>query len=263
MRRTAAPFVALSLISAASARAGTLTSATWVTDLGLTGPIIPTTPFPLPVVASGTSSATSVSVNLSLPQFTTEFFAPKNPTTGVLDLAITVSQGGAQLVTATPSMAAATTPVPGTLIVMTAPHLSGGTNASMLVVGINTLVNVPLSVGVNGQFTSTFSVLAAVHQLTVDFYAWTPGTASFMGLTSKGSALPDVVAMGSFALTAMGGGTVTLVSPSKLSINGSLARRRTASYTTLQLHFVPEPGSALLLAAAAVSLALVARRRAH
>jgi hypothetical protein len=66
--------------------------------------------------------------------------------------------------------------------------------------------------------------------------------------------------MGSFNLTAKGGGTVTLVSPSKISIDGSIAQRRTASFTTLVLTFVPEPGALLLLAGAALFLARFVRR---
>jgi hypothetical protein len=69
--------------------------------------------------------------------------------------------------------------------------------------------------------------------------------------------------MGSFALGAMGSGMVTLVAPTRLSIDGTLAQRRSVDFTKLTLTFVPEPGALLLLAAFAASLAVVARGRAH
>jgi hypothetical protein len=66
--------------------------------------------------------------------------------------------------------------------------------------------------------------------------------------------------MGSFNLTANGGGMVTLVSPSLVAIDGAIGRRRTASITTLTLTFVPEPGTLLLLGGGAMALLLAARR---
>jgi hypothetical protein len=69
--------------------------------------------------------------------------------------------------------------------------------------------------------------------------------------------------MGSFNLTAGGNGTVTLVSPSKVDIDGSLAQRRTASFTKLTLSFVPEPGWLALLVGGFPGLVLLGtfRRR--
>jgi hypothetical protein len=211
------------------------------------------------VTASGTSTATSVSVSLSVPQLTSQFFVPGM----TIDIALTVTQAGVQLINATPGMVTATPPVQGSVVIMTAVRELMGVNQSMFMIGLNTIVQVPLSAGKAGLFTGTFWLLGVTHRMTVDFYAWTPGTLTFTGLTSKLAALPDVVAMGSFALTGMGGGGVTLVSPSRLSIDGSLAQRRTVGFTSLQLNFVPEPGPLLLLAAAATGLALVRGRRDH
>jgi hypothetical protein len=72
--------------------------------------------------------------------------------------------------------------------------------------------------------------------------------------------------MGSFNLTAGGAGTVTLESPSRVDIDGSLAQRRTASFTSLVMSFsgcsgVPEPGTLLLLGAGAAGLLLVGSRK--
>jgi PEP-CTERM motif len=133
----------------------------------------------------------------------------------------------------------------------------------MNVPGMSSLLKVPLSIGKAGTFTNYFIVIGVLHYITVDFYAWTPGTSTFTGLTSKYLPLmtPTVVAMGSFGLTGGGGGTVTLVSPSKISIDGSLAQRRTASFTSLKLTYIPEPGTLLLLGAGAAGLVLLSSRR--
>jgi len=248
---------AVALLAASAAQAGTLSSATW-TQVTQGVPMTRTT---AQLGATGASTAASASASLAYPQFTFSFFVPKDPTTGVIDLHIKLTQGGPQAITATPSMANGTPGIPGTVVVMTASHLVGGMAESMYMIGVNTLVAVPVSIGKAGQVTSTFSVLGAPHQITVDFFAWTPHTLAFTGLTSKGVALPNVTAAGSFALNGAGGGTVTLVSPSKVSINGSLAQRRTASFTSLKLTFVPEPGTLLLLGAGFAGLALLGSRK--
>ena len=156
--------------------------------------------------------------------------------------------------------------VNGAETVRVAAHLGKGANASMLTPGVTTLVKVPLSVGKAGTFTGSFDVLVDVHYITVDFYAWTPGSKQFTKLTSKYAPLmtPTITAKGSFNLTGMGGGTVTLVSPSKITIVGSLAGRKTASFTSLKLTYAataPEPSTLLLLGAGVVGLALVGSRK--
>ena len=114
--------------------------------------------------------------------------------------------------------------------------------------------------------TGYFYVLGNTHYITVDFYAWTPHTLTFTGLTSKFVALetPTVVAMGSVNLDAAGNGTVTIVSPSKISIDGPLAQRRTAGFTSLTMTYgpgVPEPSTLLLLGAGVIGLVLVGGRK--
>ena len=257
MRRTSLLSVLGTLLLAgASAHAGTLTNATWFQ----VAQGFPMTRTNGALGGSGSSTATSVAVTLSYPAFSTKFFVPKTPN-GTLDLAITITQGGFQSITATAGMANGSPGIPGTVLVMTAGHIGMGVNQSMFMIGVNTLVAVPLSNGKAGQFTSTFTVTGALHVVVVDAYAWTPGTVVLSGLTTMGVALPTVTAAGSFNLTAMGGGTVTLVSPSKISIDGPLAQRRTAGFTKLVLSFVPEPGALLLLGGAGLGLAFAARRR--
>ena len=247
---------AVALLAASAVQAGTLTDATWTqVTQGF-----PMTRTGAQLGITGSSTQTSVAANLVYPAFATKFFIPKT-TNGVLDLAVSITQGGAQMLTATPAMAAATMGVVGTVNVRTAIHNTKGVNQSTFMTGINTLVMVPVSVGVNGQFTGSFIVLGINHFITVDFYGWTPGVITFMGLTTKGKALPTVTAPGTWNLTPGGGGTVTLVSPSKISIDGSLAQRRTAGFTSLRMYFVPEPGTLLLLGAGALGLVLLGSRK--
>jgi len=280
---------AVALLATPAAQAGTLTSATWtqvtqgvpmtrtsngpgtgcpwnvtgqVGNVDNNGPVCP------PFAISGTSTGGSIGVALSYPAFAIKKFNPKTPN-GVLDLATSINQGGPQNLTAASSAPATVdVGVQGLVVVRTAAHNSAGVNQSTFMTGINTLVKVPVSIGVQGTFTGNFIVLGIKHFITVDFFAWTPhtivfgsGTASTTELTSKGVHLPTVSAMGSFNLTANGGGTVTLVSPTKISIDCGLAQRRTAGFTSLQMFFVPEPGTLLLLGAGALGLVLVGSRK--
>jgi len=179
---------------------------------------------------------------------------------GLRDLKLTLVQGGADAITATPSMASATQGVPGTLVVMTAGHLGMGVNASMYISLPGIVVRLPIVHGRSGYYSATENTLRGVpFSAFLDFYAWTPRTLTFTGLTSDFAPLPDVVAMGSFALSPQGGGSVTLVSPARLWIEGSSLQRRTVSVTTLRLSFVPEPAALLLVAGAAAALVLRGR----
>jgi hypothetical protein len=246
---------AVAMLAATAASAGTLTNATW---FQVTQGVPMTRTFNQLGPASGTSTQLSISVNLTYPAFTTTAFAPGSQ----VDLAQQISVvGGAQAITATANMASGSPGIPGTVIVMSAIHQAMGVNQSMFMVGPNTIVQVPLSAGKAGQFTGSFLAVGVAHKITVDFYAWTPNTVVLSGLTTKGAALPNVTAVGSFNLNAAGAGTVTLVSPSKISIDGPLAQRRTAGFTSLVLSFVPEPGTLLLLGAGALGLVLMGSRK--
>jgi len=253
---------AVALLAAPAVQAGTLVSGTWTQV---------TQGFPMSrtggqIGLTGTSTGTSISASLSYPAFSTKFFIPKTPN-GTLDLAVNVTQGGPQAITATAGMASGVPGIPGTVLVMSALHNTKGVNQSTYMTGSMNIVVVPVSVGKAGQFTGSFIVIGINHLITVDFYAWTPGTIVFgtnttgNKLTSKGVTLPVVTAAGSFNLTANGAGTVTLVSPSKISIDCALAQRRTAGFTSLRMVFVPEPGTLLLLGAGALGLVLVGSRK--
>ena len=211
---------------------------------------------------TGTASPTTYSVALTLPAFSLSQFT----TGGAINIHTKAAiPTGAQTITGNNSNAAANAGIPGMVTVKVAAHAAKGVNASLLTPGATTLVKVPLNIGLADTVTGYFYVLTNIHYITVDFYAWTPHTLSFTGLTTKGAALPDVVAMGSFNLNGAGGGTVTLVSPSKISIDGPLAQRRTASFTSLTLTYdastVPEPSTLLLLGAGVMGLVLVGRSK--
>lgn len=253
----------VALLAAAAAEAGTLTSASWLQvvqgfpmtrtfNRGLAAP-----PFSAAGTASGTSS---LAVNLTYPAVISKFFVPKTAN-GVIDLAISITQGGSQAITATPGGATANQGIAGRLVVRVASHAAAGVNLSQFMTGMTTLLQVPLSIGVDGQALDTFVVTGVQHYLTVDFFGWTPGVVAFTGLTSLGKPLPSVTAAGSWSLTAGGGGTVTLVSPSKISIDGALAQRRTASFAALKMYLVPEPSALLLIGAGALGLVLFGRAR--
>ncbi len=67
-------------------------------------------------------------------------------------------------------------------------------------------------------------------------------------MSSFGRPLPNFTAMGSISLTPSGGGTITLVAPviTEFQSAGNVFGWRTASASTLTLHFVPEPSAAAL-----------------
>jgi hypothetical protein len=265
MRCRVLVLVAAGLVAAGGARAGTLVSATWIADLGFLGPSLAPLPFAVPVGATGTSTGSAVSASLVMPAFAQDFILPQSPSRP-LNFHIPFTLGGAQVVTATAGMAVGSPAVLGSVRVRNAEHVLMGTKASMLTPAMTTFVKIPLALGAPGSYVAPlFLILGAYHYLTVDFYGWTPGTVAIPGLTSDYTALPTptISAMGSFMLTSMGGGTVTLVSPTRIAIDGPLAQRRAASFTTLHLTFVPEPQAMALLLLAAGALVMVTRRRTH
>ena len=249
MARRALPislFLAL-LLSGGAASAGVLTNATWLqtTTMNVMGRFsVPMTRTFGQLGAEGMAGAASVAVALSYPHFETSFFAPKTAN-GVIDLQVRITQGGPQLIvwprTASTALTSGAPPgagVPGSVVVRTARHEAMGVNQSMIKVGNVTLLKLPLSHGRGGRFTNTFTILGAFHLITLDFHAWTPGTLVFDGLTSAGASLPNVTAAGTWMSGGPdGGATVTLVAPTKISVDGALVQRRTASFTSLQLSF--------------------------
>jgi hypothetical protein len=268
---------AAALIVGSAAQSAPLTSATWtqslqginvtVTNSGATCTDTLTTHVQGVIVCptaglgpTGSATGTSYNVSLTMPLFSINQFT----TGGAIPIHTKATVAGPATISGTAGGVTNVNPpgIPGMVTVKVAAHVAKGVNASKLAPGATTLVKVPISAGKAGTFTGFFYVLTSVHYITVDFYAWNTGTQTFTGLTSKNAPLPTptIVAMGSNNL-AGGVGTVTLVSPSKISIDGPLAQRRTASFTALKLTYAPEPSTLLLLGAGVVGLALVGTRK--
>lgn len=209
---------------------------------------------------SGSGDPGIISVALTMPAFALKQFT----TGGVLDVytKLTLGNSGQVVIEGDTNGPSASGGVAGMVTVKNTMHVATGLNASKRAPGFTTLVRIPLSVGKRGPTAAFFYLQREPHYLTLDFYRWTPNTWIFYELTSKFAPLaePTVVAMGSFALTARGQGTVTLVSPTRISIDGPLAQRHTVSFTTLKLTFVPEPSTLLLLGAGAACLGLTRGR---
>jgi hypothetical protein len=117
-------------------------------------------------------------------------------------------------------------------------------------VNISNLV-VPLTVvGQGGQVT----VMGAVN-LTVVGAPWTTGTAAIGTLTQMGGVSP-------LSNTGAPSGNLTLVTPIFISTNiGAFAV--VPAFATLNLHFVPEPGTLVLLGSGVVGLLAAGRSRAR
>jgi hypothetical protein len=252
--------LALAGLQARPAAAGILVSATWTTEVtSYSG----ASTIAVPVLATGSSTDSAIAVSLTLPSFEhTSIHQPAPPVTLILPTYRRLTLGGAQTIVATAGMASADAGIEGLAQVRLAQHVARGANASMSVPR-TTLFLFPLRAGVDGRTTNFFYAAGGSTYVVVDFYGWTAQTQTFTGLTLVGVALPSVKVGGSFALTAQGGGTVTLVAPTRIAIDATsptLAQQRTVSVSTLKLTFVPEPRM-LALAVVGVACLLVLRRR--
>ncbi len=98
-------------------------------------------------------------------------------------------------------------------------------------------------IGLGGSPISVFGFV----NLTVNGNAWTTGTATSVSATMAGSPLS--------------GGHVKLVAPTVLSTNLAGSSALLSSFAILELTFIPEPGTLLLLASGVAGLAMVGRKR--
>lgn len=286
MRRRFSTLASLLLWSVAlsappAAHAGFLQSATWTTSFnGVT----------VDLSGSATSYAgslqgfvsgngvsyldggvTNVSVGLLLQLASDRVFAPTHPPFPFPMFFGAQLDGGALQIDATPGAALVIGGIDARLTASRAVH----TKASMTLG--SKLYAAPIQIGVTGDLWGYFPILGVTHYATVDYYGWTLGTRTFTA-TRSGVALPDVVVKGAWDLSPVnpvmdifgGAGTITLVAPTRITIDGPL-RHRTVSLTTLTLNFgsdgpyetipVPEARALLLLAAGGLVIACARRPR--
>ncbi len=125
---------------------------------------------------------------------------------------------------------------------------------------IGGIIQVPVpftAVGAGG----TTAVFAFELRVVLTGHIWTTGAASVTGITTTttGGAVVNTVTLSGGDLRTPGhAGQLTLVTPIRVLTN---AIGNLPGFGTLTLHFVPEPGTLVLLGAGSIALALVARRR--
>ena len=238
------------MLSATTASAGMLTSAVWTQGVNTSGVIGNVN---VPLTFSGTSTATSVSVTVAV-------------SGGPIQLVNTVATGGALPLGVRVSISGSAN-IGGNQ--GTIGNIGPGVNvpAAIFLGGLPPIgapfLNLPLTAG--GGATSMFTAIGI--PVTIIGYAWNTGVVQVTGLTNSpvlgntGGAPGTRTFTGSFNLTAGGGGTVTLVSPTKVIVGGAAAPSTTSSFSMLQLTFVPEPGTLLLLGTGVAGLALLGARR--
>jgi hypothetical protein len=254
-RRAALVAFAVVALAQAPAWAAVLASATWVESVG-------GVPIAVPVLATGTSTQTSVSVSLVVPAFEISIETPvaSMPTPFFGTRVFLRGPGDAVNLHVEPGMATAS------LAVRQTAGILGRLTAAPIEVPWSYARFAPGRIRCRLGCTQApsygyFALLGHGVSVLPSSFGWIAGATTLTGLTREGLPAPDAKAQGSFALDAFGAGTVTLVAPRRIWFDSSFApaNRTIGSFTTLTLHFVPEPGALVLLGAAgAVALA---RRR--
>jgi hypothetical protein len=112
------------------------------------------------------------------------------------------------------------------------------------------------SIGVGGSVTITTPTPGLPTDVTIVGGTWTSGT-----VTQQFFALPPIAASGFDSRDAAGIGALRLVSPFFVNTSIGAGNPRTAGFAILDLVFVPEPGTALLVASALAALAHARRSR--
>ena len=152
-----------------------------------------------------------------------------------------------------------------------------GSGSSLnILLGINPLPNIfgnlilPINAGVTTTVTAMANILGNPVTVTVGGLGWTTGTITShngnLGTTNTGVPITNpfitsgsAVGTNNLSSTSGGGGKITLVAPITIKIPGTGADLR-AGYSILQITFIPEPGTLLLLGASVAGLVAIGRR---
>jgi len=132
-------------------------------------------------------------------------------------------------------------------------------NVRLMRAGV-TLFSIPLTAsGTRGVGLGGATIQAGTPSslLSIQGDRWTTGWVALTGIGSGGGPIYTVSRVGSDARTPNGAGTLTLVTPIRIT---HAALGSVAAFGVLQLTFAPEPGATVLLLAASALLALGLRR---
>jgi hypothetical protein len=183
------------------------------------------------------------------------------------------SLGGGAVTTPTTELPCATT-VPNGIACVTAggANLGGqmGLTGTLFVVVVPNLFTVPLSLAAGGIGVGGFArVPNTLGGFQFDAAPWTQGVGKFAFITTSTYITTTITnSWTTVASTTGAGGTVhtppsgaiTLVSPTYLA-GGFVGWQLTPVVSKLEIHFVPEPSTAVLLATGLAGLAAAGRRR--